>query len=192
MRYPDKPGSTMALEAVADLKPHLYLCELKMDGWRTVIDVRRPLSTFTSRHNKPIPITGPMAARVQEIIERCGIPDGTILDAEWIARRPACREEALVIFDMMQFGNNPMWGWTVERRFSELMRQFKAYPSLIVPVTTDDYPAFIAEHRDRPDAEGVVLKRVGSPYIGSVRASADNPAWIRAKWRAGESGISPL
>ena len=38
-RYPDKPSSQLARAGLADL-PKLYIAELKLDGWRCVIESR--------------------------------------------------------------------------------------------------------------------------------------------------------
>ncbi len=101
-RYPDKPVGNMSREAL-DALPTIYLAQLKMDGWRDVVTVHVPNvhgdgivynATHTSRERKTLPVTPELAGRVDELLRH--VPPDTILDGEWLARRPACRTAVAV------------------------------------------------------------------------------------------------
>jgi ATP-dependent DNA ligase len=190
-RYPDKPAREISRQGLAILQDR-YLAQLKMDGWRCVIERTPGFVTFTSRHGKPIPISREVAEPVTgRLLE---LPIGTILDAEWLARRPSCHTEALWLFDLMQYGRLSLWHLPTAERFAMLRSVVPA--EWIVPSLGEDaeqdYVAFFDAMRDRPDAEGLVLKCRTAKYIGSFRQSADNPGWLKCKWRAGESGMTKV
>ena len=201
-RYPDKPVGEISRQGLAILQ-NRYLAQLKMDGWRCVIEYTPSGVTFTSRHNRPIAVSDGLSNLFCRMLGSGNVPYGTILDAEWLARRPACRTEALWLFDVMQYGALSLWHLPTAERFAMLRS--------IVPVewivpslgllgaegaegaeAEQDYAAFFDAMRDRPDAEGLVLKCRTAKYIGSFRQSADNPGWLKCKWRAGESGLTKV
>jgi ATP-dependent DNA ligase len=186
-RYPDKPVAQLGRDGFADL-PEIYLAQLKMDGWRCVIERNERAITFTSRHKKPIPISAELREQLGLVLST--LPVGTMLDAEWLARRPGYRSEALWVFDAMMVSDMPMWTFTTERRFALLHSLLPG--EMIVPYATHDYAGFFDAMRNRADAEGIVLKRRDAPYIGSYRQSALNAGWLKCKWRAGEDGLTPL
>jgi ATP-dependent DNA ligase len=189
-RYPDKPINELARAGLAGLAKGEYIAELKMDGWRTVIYFDGDKLEFTSRQNRPIPVTPAVSAALMQTMIASHVPPGTVFDAEWLARRPACREEAIWVFDVTELGGQPLYSEPVEERFERLI--YMLPESLGVPIECHDYEEFFDAMRDRPDAEGIVLKRLGSRYIGSYRESALNPAWLKCKWRAGEDGLTAV
>ena len=188
-RYPDKPSSQLARAGLADL-PKLYIAELKLDGWRCVIERTIAGLTFTSRHNKPIPISDALADELLWVADLAKLPEGTLLDAEWLARRPAARHESLWIFDIMQFGEAPFWGRSTQERL-KLLRCIVP-GEIVAPTAGGDYADFFDAMQDRGDAEGIVLKRRDARYIGSFRGSALNPGWLKCKWRGGEDGRTAI
>jgi ATP-dependent DNA ligase len=186
-RYPDKPIHQIARERLDDV-PGDYFAQLKMDGWRCVVEVATNGLVFTSRHNKPIPISRELSNEVAAMLRM--LPVGTVLDGEWVARRPACRDEALWLFDMMQHGSTGLWQVPAIERVRTL---HKYVPSdIIAPGVDREYGEFFDNMIERVDAEGVVLKRCDSRYIGSFKSSALNPAWLKCKWRAGEDGMTEI
>ena len=185
-RYPDKPLGNMAAPGLADL-PEVYIAQLKFDGWRCVIERTAAGLSFTSRHNKPLPVSGDLARDWAEILAHA--PIGMIIDGEWLARRPGWRSEALWVFDLMQH-RQPLWGVSLRERLALL--QSVVPLDRIAPMAVSDYAGFYDAMRPRGDGEGIVLKRADSRYIGSFRQSATNPAWVRCKWRGGEDGCTAI
>ena len=183
-RFPDSPvPGNLSPQALSDL-PELYIAQLKLDGWRCVISREHNRLDFISRHGKPIPISRRLTCDLATALAQ--LPEGTLLDCEWLARRPACRDEALWVFDIMQHGELPLWGLSTSERLEALRKVVPA--ELIPPMAETDYPQFFDSIRSRADAEGIVLKRRDARYIGSFRQCAQNPGWLRCKWRAGEDG----
>lgn len=188
-RYPDSPSVQMG-RAALDKMPRDYFAQLKMDGWRCVVERSHDGLKFTSRHNKPIPISSTLREHVQFLMLKHGIPVGTVFDCEWLARRPAARDEALWFFDVMQIGDQPLWSQPTRERFSALQSLMPA--EWIVPCVRAGYEPFFDSIMDRGDAEGIVLKHKDAKYIGSVRQCALNPGWMKCKHRGGESGETIL
>jgi ATP-dependent DNA ligase len=115
---------------------------------------------------------------------------GSIVDSEWLARRPAARDEAIWFFDLLQWGGVELYSQPATERLDALRRYVT--PERIVPTSTGNYAEFFDALAERGDAEGVVLKRGSSKYIGSYRECASNPGWIRCKWRMGETGTTEI
>jgi ATP-dependent DNA ligase len=186
-RYPDKPSAQLDRVGLDDL-PEIYLAQLKLDGWRCVVLRTATGLTFTSRHNKPIPVSCHVEGEIGDALAH--LPVGTVLDGEWLARRPACRDESLWLFDIMQYGDTALWGEGTEWRYS-LLRSLVPH-EMVAPAAGTEYGEFYDAHEGRPDGEGIVLKKTNAKYIGSFRDSALNPGWLKAKWRAGEDGLTSL
>jgi ATP-dependent DNA ligase len=104
-RFPDKPAIQIGRAGLAKL-PGNYIAELKLDGWRCVVERAATGWSFTSRHKQPIPISRDLAATIAATLDN--LPAGTILDGEWIGRRPSCREEALWLFDVLAIGDRQL------------------------------------------------------------------------------------
>lgn len=199
-RFPDKPKGNLSRAGLAAFQTAangLYLAQAKLDGWRTVIEIGEDEITYTSRHKKAIPVSRELRDHLEPLL-RMAFKPGTILDAEWCARRPGAREEKLWLFDLLRHGDDDLYTEGALDRF-EMLCQLGA-PQLyecIVPHATGDYVAFfdsLAPGGDRhmPEAEGIVLKARTSKFIGSPRSCADNPGWTRCKWRAGEDGMTKV
>lgn len=184
-RFPDKPATEISADKIASM-PEDYLCQLKYDGWRTVVSLMAGGCTFTSREKNRIPISDNLAVQVNHALRK--LPSNTLLDAEWLKRRPSFNVENLVIFDVMILGGVPMWTQPAADRFARLRELVDE--NWLPTSTNGDYLAFWERYVGRPDCEGVVFKRRDSAYIGSVRACANNPAWIKCKWRHGEDGLT--
>jgi ATP-dependent DNA ligase len=200
-RYPDKPKHTLSRAALVAgmFAEGDFLAEAKADGWRCLIEVAPQGVTYTSRENKPLPVSidvrEPLEAALFEAL-RPFVKHGTLLDAEWIARRPGARDtacgEQLVIFDLLRIGEGEYFGESVRGRWQGLQALAPLAP-WIVPATFGDYlGTFDRWQQEIPWAEGIVLKRLDSHYIGSARECALNPGWSRVKWRAGEDGCTPV
>ena len=202
-RYPDKPVE--ATPAVLDtLTPGEWLAQTKPDGWRCLIDCavenKGPRDVmrleFLTRHAKPMPIDEDLAHRVSVWLHNTGLPR-LLIDAEWMGRRDG-QPESLWVFDLLtqgdpwELGGKPAW-----MRFDMLRTLCRDFPPpdrvRLVEWTSGEgdtisYADFFERVRYQPGIEGIVLKRASSRYIGSIRHCAENPDWLKVKWRAGESG----
>lgn len=52
--YPDSPGAEITPGYIGEIDPEVYLCQLKLDGWRAVVTWDGVNLTALSRQNKPI------------------------------------------------------------------------------------------------------------------------------------------
>jgi ATP-dependent DNA ligase len=187
-RYPDKPAAQIARELLPELPG--YFATLKMDGWRAQITVTDsgPF-VYLSRENKPLAVSRPVAEPFEAAVRARGIPVGSLFDGEWLCRRPAAREEALWVFDLLEHGTSDLRQTPALERFRAVRGLLEQYTT---PMATSDFGRFYDEAMQRPDAEGIVLKRCTSPFIGSYSKCALNPAWMKCKWRGGEDGRTQL
>lgn len=203
-RFPDKP-LTSAVAVLDVLKRGDWLAQYKFDGWRAVVETGEADDgsdwRFTSRHNKPLPVSADLRRDLGRWSRAAWghCPPHTLFDGEWMARRAgnALGEERLWLFDVLRFGRDD-WqlGRTAEQRFDALLLHAPA--PLIVPYTfwrDDDEPSYRAmfdASKADPRTEGIVLKRRSSTYIGSTRGCADNPGWMKVKWRDGSDGLKRI
>ena len=188
-RFPDKPTPSRPA-VLAALRDGEWLCQFKWDGWRTVVtlDDGGRLS-FTSRDNKPIPISSSLSQRVAESFLRSNVPQGTTLDAEWTGRR-AGLGEGLVFFDAIRLGGLDLYQWSAEHRFQALSELGLNTVDGVstVETTTSGYAEMFERSKSLPHTEGVVLKRLASRLVWSIRSCQDHPEWLKVKWRDGEDG----
>ncbi len=182
-RYPDKPvRSTPAV--FPSLVRGEWLGQLKYDGWRTLIERTAAGCTYTSREGKPIPVSAAVRAAPDAALAH--LPERTILDGEWMARRAGVVDERFWLFDVMRHGRTWVVSLPTEARFEMLG---SAVPhGLVVPFTRNDYAGLFDQSKLDPACEGIVLKRADSVHIASVRGCANNPNWMKVKWRDGSDG----
>lgn len=168
-----------------------YLAQEKANGFRTLIRMELGVLTFTSRHGKPIPVSGSLVDLLRPRLE--ALPSPLLIDSEWLGRR-AGQPEGLVLFDLLELGPA---GWLGQRgaldRFRWLLRlQDLTEPPLVrfPRFTLGGYAEFFEQSRQWPGVEGIVLKGIGSPYIGSTRGCAANSQWFKIRHTGGEDGMT--
>ena len=183
-RYPDKPLMS-SLGALDSLVEGEWLAELKYDGWRALVRWDGKDVTLTSRHKKPLPATAGLLAQLRDEFARHHRLQSVLLDGEWMGRRDG-QNESLVLFDALEINGKPCWGLRADERFTLLLGLHLHIPTAVF----DDrnYRELFLWSKVEPGCEGIVLKRKDSRLIGSVRGSADNPNWLKIKWRDGFDG----
>jgi ATP-dependent DNA ligase len=180
--FPDKPVLSSA-GVLGDLKEGDWLATPKMDGWRVMIEVAADRCVFTTRHQKPCPVNPVVAAETYGRLRH--LPVGTIIDAEWMARR-AGDAERFWFFDLIRHGQEWLRTVPASGRFGLLSGL--APHDLIVPCCTSGYADAFEQSKQHPDREGVVLKHRDGRYIGSARQCAINPMMLKCKFRDGADG----
>lgn len=188
-RYPDKP-----IRATPAVLPSLaegdWLVQFKYDGWRDLVRWDGTRATHTSRHNQPLPVGPEIIAETAAMLR--GLPP-MLLDAEWTGRRAGLRER-LYLFDMLEHDGAWLGAVGAEDRYRRLR---KTIPERVHLVTIADgwfegYAEMFEESKTDERYEGIVLKRCDGRFVGSVRESIENPAMLKIKWRAGESGTTKV
>jgi ATP-dependent DNA ligase len=187
--FPDKP-----IRATELVFPHLvngaWLAQLKMDGWRCMIAWDGVSLTLTSRHQKPIPVSGTMILQLTDWIR--DKPPCT-LDAEWMGRRDG-QSEGLYLFDCLSLDGVWYGSRTVAERWGVLrgltvLRGHSPFAGIQLVESADaNYHSFFNYSKTVPGCEGIVLKKFDSRFIGSTRQCVCNSKWLKIKWRDGEDG----
>ena len=188
-RYPDKPirATPAVLDTFADGD---WLAQFKYDGWRDLIRWDGERATHTSRHNQPLPVSSAIIAETHALLR--GLPP-MLLDSEWTGRRNGLRER-VYLFDLLEWSGAWLGNTGAEDRFRKLRAEVRERAHLvsIADGWTEGYRELFEESRKDDRYEGIVLKRCSGRFIGSVRDSVENPAMLKIKWRAGESGTTKV
>lgn len=199
MLFPDKPGLTLAPQGLNAIRGE-WLAQPKPDGWRCLVLIGHDDVRYISRAHKPLPVSQELREQWDaELIATFGAD--TLLDAEWLQRRPSARTERLWVFDLLAATGYTTRQMSAIERWEMLERTLGPGHGLLLPTvltaTQVERETFWNDirpggPRHDPAYEGMVLKDVESRYIGSVRACAANPRWIRVKWRGGADGQTEL
>jgi hypothetical protein len=197
-RYPDKPAGEIEVRHLADFDTadrgtFSWLCKLKMDGWRCLVERIANLNVYYSSSGKLLSPKPEVTHPFEEACRAAGLADA-LVDCELTGNRRAGDASGLFVLDMLQIGRpkevgfHNLWAVAAIDRWGMVQHYF---PKLAVPAVTSAFVQFYYHHqRITPLAEGVVLKRLDSTFIGSTRDNAKNHGWIKCKWRAGESGTT--
>jgi ATP-dependent DNA ligase len=193
LRFPDKP--TPASEArLLRLRDGEWLCQVKFDGWRAHIGWDGEAPTLLTRRFNPIPAGEALRRQLLRFCRK--LPRNTLLDAEWVPAegspvfedRPSAGPERLVLFDALAAGGIWLGDLPASERFDALVAV--AAPARrrlasveIVECVRGGYADLYRRARAMPGAEGVVLKRCTSPFLGARDGCTANPHWLKVKWK---------
>lgn len=101
-RYPDKP-STSTPEAIALLQESEYICQGKYDGWRCQIYKDNGWHILTRMNNSLLThAKAKCNANILETVKTLDIPEGTVLDGEFVGPR-GTHKPAIYIFDCLKW-----------------------------------------------------------------------------------------
>lgn len=195
-RFADKPNQMSAAQLpVFDLQGG-WIATAKQDGWRCLVEVDGDGKIeFLSRVWKRLPVSDSL----RKVVAGLELPKNTMLDGEWMARRPDYKgPETLHLITIPWYDNEWLGGqpeearWAVTMALMEKISQMPGYDAnhpIKLPNWTDrDYSKLFEWSKTDPTTEGIVLKRKNSTLIGDLSSSKDNPQWIKIKWRAGCDG----
>jgi len=210
--YANKP-----LEAPKSQLPQLdalpiYIAQQKADGFRCKVirdkshesfknfpavrkdHVRNGEYLFLSRRGvkEGGPTVLPVSDEIAGIIYGLNMPDMSMLDSEWMARRTIGElPESLFVFDVDWFADE-WWGSRQCMQRWNFLQEFTAGKTNSIvrlpEFTLKNYSKFFEEQQKYPYCEGIVLKNVVSTIISDREKSPKNPGWLKVKWRAGSDG----
>jgi bifunctional non-homologous end joining protein LigD len=202
------PGSLPTSEAVG------WAFEVKWDGMRALATASRGRVRLSSRAEMDV------TARFREIAESpslaANLADGTVLDGEIVAFDPDGRPSfsllapriqghrvnavrvTYIVFDILRWQGQDVIAQSYAERRALLHDVLEPGPFVAVPDSFDDGPALM-DTTAAQGLEGVVAKRVGSPYRPGVRS----PDWVKVPhrltrsyviggWKHGTSSGRPL
>lgn len=187
------------------------VAQAKYDGWRCMV-IKDTTGTylpsnkkrgkdgclfFVSRRDvaKGGPTDIPVSEEIVQFVEDLNLPDQTVLDTEWMARRTIGEcPERLYVFDVLWWanaweGNNPY-----STRFgivtSLIKTEDKADDDLVqLPLqVTENFEDFFESLKDKPYTEGMVIKPLDYTLKGSRTECVKNANMVKIKWRDGASG----
>lgn len=187
-RYPDKPFERPASSlSEFDTKAGKWIATAKYDGWRCLIVIDNGVE-FWSRHMKKLPVSD----RLREAVQSLNLPQGTVIDAEWMARRAGVKDELIFLITIMWWAGAWQGGKPEEVRWQEtkniLVGKGTDFPIRLPLYATEKFSEFFERTKNDPTTEGIVLKEVTSTLVGDNSDSKKNGCWVKVKWRAGDDG----
>jgi len=170
--YPDSP-------IMASLDNHKnWIAEVKRRGWRCLVYKEKGTVTLWTRHKTLIQdALIPIRTYLQTL------PDGIVLDGELIERATKNIKGILYLFDMIVENEMPIFNLSLHERRKRLENTVKDYPDCIqIPEWVRIGKKRLYEMSiDTEDQEGIVMKKIDSPYLISFNGSKDTPFWLKVK-----------
>jgi len=204
--FPNKPIESFKSQLPEfDKTPGRYLAQQKLDGYRCMI-VKNPSKNlsekswyrkdhlFLSRRGmiKGGPTKLPVSDELLEMVIKLNLPDNTMLDSEWIARRTIGETpESLYVFDILWLNDEWMGSKNLKNRHETLIKIMSNHETEIFKIpesVENNYQNFFDKQTKIPYTEGIVLKDLNSTLIPDRSESPKNSGWIKCKWRQGHNG----
>lgn len=175
---------TMFIRDLCSFDSSRWLAQIKIDGFRAhpVVDNRG--IQVLSRHQKPLAVSNLLKSHIVGL----GLPDNTMLDAEWTSRREKHKTEELYLFDVLWWDGKWVGDQPFEKRY-ELLQSIILPPDIIlVENIQDDFEGAFSRILGDARTEGLVLKKRGYLIPRLLRESKEIPSLIKIKWRDGPDG----
>ncbi len=174
-----------------------YTMEVKLDGFRAMVESAGGQVRVFTRQKEPMVV--PENLRPQ--LERLGLPDGTVLDAElwtptkrgsWV-QNPSV-ECVLSVWDVVSDGKVPMGPRPIEERREALKRLLGnlhyakdiriVVPEPVTKARVEEIRRIVEDHRAGTQSRsgfihGVVLKRNRSPRHDHPNRSIEHTDWLK-------------
>jgi ATP-dependent DNA ligase len=182
-RYPDRPIQIFSLSMVREGE---WMSQSKWDGHFAIIIKDNGKIAVFSRHEKLLPIS----AKLLENLKVLDLRDGTMLHGEWTSRREANKEEGMYLFSVVYQNHEWLGGKTEEERYKRLEC---IRPVSMINVVESRYTGYAEHYKSTIDnwsLEGIVLKKRNAKLIGGLHSPADNPGFLKLKWRQAADGMS--
>lgn len=160
-----------------------WVAELKKNGWRCLIWKEDGKVYLFNRYGQRSAI---MENASPELMMYFGmtLPDGTVIDGEYLDRRLQRKEYKGIYyaFDIMYYEGKSMMTFPFEYRRSILEKIIQPYEYLWIPqqIVHDKYK-YYHEALKSPENEGIVIKKVNSPYGGGLESSKVVSYWLKLK-----------
>jgi len=195
LRYPDKPErSAEACLPLLDDGAHVALS--KLDGWRCLTVIEESGVSFMSRTLRKLPVNEHVTAAVNRLVMDGTLRHGTVLDGEWLRRRPGYEgRECLYLFSPLVLDHRwvghrsfqDRWTWLLSLGLptDDLNEPLPRY-DLLLPCWTEkrgELAAFYERHRGVVRTEGVVVYSTAGQHHGGTTQSLKVRDMVKIKWR---------
>jgi ATP-dependent DNA ligase len=195
LRYPDKPERShiAVLDILNDSK---HIAQSKLDGWRCLTVIDESGVSFMSRSLRKLPVNDQVKAAVKRLVLDGHVQPGTVLDGEWLRRRPGYEgKECLYLFSPLVVNG----AWIGHRRFCErwtwllslglpidqLTNKLPQHDLLLPAWSEHGLKTFYEQHIGVMRTEGVVVYSADGQHHGSVNQSLKVRDMVKIKWREG-------
>jgi bifunctional non-homologous end joining protein LigD len=184
LRFPVSPMK--AVSGTLPTSDEGWAYELKWDGYRTIAFLDCGRTRLQSTTLRDVSARYPELAGLAEGLHADrGIVDGevVVLTPEGVPRFELLQRHedpaAFVAFDLLSLNGRDTIELPYERRRALLLDAFEAGPGRIVPSHQVGDGAALAEVTARQGLEGIMAKRLDSPYLPGRRS----PTWRKVKNR---------
>ncbi len=215
--FPNKPTEMFASDVKIWQKFlkefNQWIAQQKVDGFRTMTakdSTRKIVETFGGSPNwargknkdlfflsrrdlsKGGPTNIPVSEEIVKIVESLELPDLSMLDGEWMARRTIGEiPESLFFFDIMW--KNDDWKGvlpfkTRHEMLMEILENKISGPVKIPETYNNNFRENFDLQKQISWTEGLVFKHLNSIIISDRKECVKNPLWIKIKWRSGDTG----
>lgn len=179
------PAFQLARLAKTPPRGDAWSCEIKWDGYRLAAHVHHDQVKLVSRGGQDYTDRAPGVAAAL----RAANLSQSVLDGELCALEPSGRTSfgllqqklgtralVYVVFDAMALAGRDITAFPLRERKELLAEHLKAGPVLRLSESFEQEPAVVLEHACRLNLEGIVCKRLDSPY-----RAGENGDWIKVK-----------
>lgn len=178
--YPSQPNR---IDINSDLMNQLddnedWVAERKKNGWRCELYREGKLTLWT---RKQTIIQEALPSLRTELLKM--VPEGTIIDGELLEKRTKNVKELFYAFDILCYRNISCLKYPWYQRRLLLEHVIHDIPGLIEisrPIVTGKKNLYY-DSIQSDDVEGIVMKKIDSPYIMSLKDSIINPFWLKVK-----------
>jgi bifunctional non-homologous end joining protein LigD len=184
LRFPISPMKAVSGTMPSDDSGWAY--ELKWDGYRTIAFINGGRTRLQSTTLRDVSARYPELAGLAEGLHgQRAIVDGevVVLDPEGVPRFELLQRHespgAFVAFDLLALEGRDTIELPYERRRALLLDAFEAGPGRIVPKHQVGDGAALYQVTAQQGLEGIMAKRLDSPYVPGRRS----PAWRKVKHR---------
>lgn len=165
--------------------------ELKYDGWRAIVEVRRSALRVWTRNGYDVTARFPELAPLRRLLPACILDcELVVLDDDghprfdWMHRKKR-PDATLVAFDALRARGRSLLDRTLEERRAILGGLVPHdVPLLLRSRSFSDGAALLAACESR-GLEGIVAKRLGSHYTPGARSSD----WVKVRTQTGDATV---
>jgi len=156
-----------------------YVAEVKRNGWRCLVLKLGHLELWT-RYGTLIQTTkNSTLDGIRNSLRN--IPDNSLLDGELLDRRTKDIKDVYYVFDILWWNGVKIWSEPLWQRRKILESVIQPNDHICIPEQFRVGRKFLYLQAIQGGDEGIVFKRLDSPYIIGSTKCLKNPHWIKIK-----------